>query len=103
MVEPFKRLGTDSEAKRNVIFEKTGMISAIYDNGTHYAANHQLEMLKEISDDQDVLEITGEYTERQQQQLFSRIIVNNIITAKKEKEQEQKTTSIDKLLEIKTV
>jgi hypothetical protein len=36
----------------------------VYDNGTHYAANHQLtlEMLKEISDDQDVLEITGEYT-----------------------------------------
>ena len=64
MVEAFTKPGTDSEAKRNLIFEKTGMIPAVYDNGTHYAANHRLtlEMLKEISNDRDVLEVTGEYT-----------------------------------------
>jgi hypothetical protein len=64
MVEAFTKPGTDSEAKRSLIFEKTGMIPAVYDNGTHYAANHRLtlEMLKEISNDEDVLEVTGEYT-----------------------------------------
>jgi hypothetical protein len=64
MVEAFTKPGTDSEAKRNLIFEKTGMIPAVYDRGTHYAANHKLtlQMLKEISDDKDVLEVTGEYT-----------------------------------------
>lgn len=64
MVEAFTKPGTDSEAKRNLIFEKTGMIPAVYDKGTHYAANHKLtlQMLKEISDDKDVLEVTGEYT-----------------------------------------
>jgi hypothetical protein len=41
------------------------MIPAIYDNGTHYAANHRLtlEMLKEISDLEYVVEVTGEYTD----------------------------------------
>ena len=36
----------------------------VYDSGTDYAANHRLtlEMLKEISNDEDVLEVTGEYT-----------------------------------------
>lgn len=55
MVEAFTRPGTDSETKRNLIFEKTGTIPAVYDNGTNYAANHRLilEMLKEISDDND--------------------------------------------------
>jgi hypothetical protein len=64
MVEAFTKPGTDSEAKRNLIFEKTGMIPAVYDNGTHYAANHRLtlQMIKEISNDKDVLEVTGEYT-----------------------------------------
>ena len=64
IVEVFTKAGTNSEAKRNLIFEKTGMIPAVYDNGTHYAANHRLtlEMLNEISSDTDVLEVTGEYT-----------------------------------------
>ena len=40
------------------------MSPAIYDNGTHYATNQRLalEVLKEISDSDDVLEVTGEYT-----------------------------------------
>jgi hypothetical protein len=64
MVEAFAKQGTDSEAKRNHIYEMTGVLPAIYDNGTHYAANHRLtlEMLKEISNDNDIVEITGEYT-----------------------------------------
>ena len=64
MVEVFTKPGTNSQAKRDLIFEKTGMISAIYDKGTHYVTNHRLtsEMLEEICKDDDVLEVTGEYT-----------------------------------------
>ena len=64
MVEVFTKPGTNSQAKRDLIFNKTGMIPAIYDNGTHYVANHRLtsEMLEQICKDEDVLEITGEYT-----------------------------------------
>jgi hypothetical protein len=35
MVEIFTKEGTDSEAMKNHIFEKTGMLPAIYDHGTH--------------------------------------------------------------------
>jgi hypothetical protein len=64
MVEVFTKPGTNSQAKREMIFKKTGMISAIYDKGTHYVTNHRLtsEMLEEICKDEDVLEVTGEYT-----------------------------------------
>jgi hypothetical protein len=64
MVEVFTKPGTKSQAKRDLIFNKTGMIPAIYDNGTHYVANHRLtsEMLEQICKDDDVLEVTGEYT-----------------------------------------
>ena len=64
MVEVFTKPGTNSEAKRELIFKKTGMIPAIYDKGTHYVANHRLtsEMLEQICKDEDVLEVTGEYT-----------------------------------------
>lgn len=64
MLEVFTRSGIDSEAARNYIFEKTGMVAAIYDHGTHYVTNQKLtlEMLKEISNSEDVLEVVGEYT-----------------------------------------
>jgi hypothetical protein len=64
MVEVFTKPGTDSEAMKNMIIEKTQMVPAIYDQGTHYVTNHRLtlEMLKEISDLEYVVEITGEYT-----------------------------------------
>ena len=42
MVEVFTKPGTNSQAKRDLIFEKTGMVPAIYDKGTHYVANHIL-------------------------------------------------------------
>ncbi len=64
MVEVFTKPGTNSQAKRDLIFKKIGMIFSIYDNGTHYVANHRLnsEMLEEISKDDDVFEVTWEYT-----------------------------------------
>jgi hypothetical protein len=64
MVEVFTKQGTDSETMRYGIIEKTGMVPAIYDKGTHYVTNQRLtlEKVKEISDSQDVIEVTGEYT-----------------------------------------
>ena len=62
-----KQLGKPNvhpEAAKKYIFEKTGMVPAIYDKGTHYVTNHKLtlEILKEISDSDDVLEVAGDYT-----------------------------------------
>jgi hypothetical protein len=64
MVEIFTKPGTDSELFKNRIFDKTGMLPAIYDKGTHYVTNQRLtlEILKEICDSEDVLEVTGDYT-----------------------------------------
>jgi hypothetical protein len=64
MVEIFTRPGTDSELIKNRIFDKTGMLPAIYDKGTHYVTNQRLtlEILKEICDSEEVLEVTGDYT-----------------------------------------
>jgi hypothetical protein len=66
MVEVFTREGLDPEAGRQYIMSKTGMSPAIYDNGTHYVTNQKLtlEVLKEISDLDDVIEVTGDYTGR---------------------------------------
>jgi hypothetical protein len=64
MVEVFTKNGIDSQKARDFIFHKTGVMPAIYDNGTHYVTNRKLtlEALKEISDDEDVLEVSVEYT-----------------------------------------
>src|SRR6476661_1258025 len=64
MVEIFTKSGTDSDAMKNKIFEKTGMLPSIYDNGTHYVTNQRLtlEVRKEICDSDDVLEVAGDYT-----------------------------------------
>lgn len=64
MVEVFTKPGLNVEQVRSYIISKTGMSPAIYDNGTHYAVSQKLtlEMLKEISDSEDVIEVTGEYT-----------------------------------------
>jgi hypothetical protein len=63
-IEVFTMSGVDTEAAKKYFFEKTGLVPAIYDNGTHYVTNHKLtlEMLKEISDSADVLEVAGDYT-----------------------------------------
>ena len=64
MVEIFTKPGTDSEEMKNKIFERTGWLPTIYDSGTHYVTNQRLtlEKLKEISDSEDVIEVTGDYT-----------------------------------------
>ena len=40
------------------------MVPAIYDNGTHFVTNQKptFEMLREISDSDDILEVAGDYT-----------------------------------------
>jgi hypothetical protein len=64
MVEVFTKPGTNSQVKRDLIFNRTGMVPAIDDNGTHSVANRRLtsEMLVQICKDDDVLGVTGEYT-----------------------------------------
>ena len=64
LLEVFTREGLDTDEVREYIISKTGMSPAIYDNGTHYVTNQKvtLDMLKEISDSEDVLEVTGEFT-----------------------------------------
>jgi len=64
MVEVFTKRGVDAQRVREMIIARTGHAPAIYDNGTHYATHHRLtlELLEEISAQQDVLEITGDYT-----------------------------------------
>lgn len=58
--------GTDQDAMKNMIFEKTGFLPSITENGTHYAANMRLsiELLKEMCEtQQDIVKITGDYTD----------------------------------------
>lgn len=64
LVEVFTKPGLNTEEVRSYIIGKTGMSPAIYDNGTHYVTNQKLtlEMLKEISDSEEVIEVTGEFT-----------------------------------------
>jgi hypothetical protein len=64
MVEVFTKPGLNTQEVREYIISKTGMSPAIYDNGTHYVTNQKLtlEILKEISDSEEVIEVTGDYT-----------------------------------------
>lgn len=64
MLEVFTKEGLNTEEVREYIISKTGMSPAIYDGGTHYVTNQKLtlDILKEISDSEDVLEVTGEFT-----------------------------------------
>jgi hypothetical protein len=122
MVEAFAMPGMDSEAKRIRIFEKTVVLPAICDNGTHYAANHRLtlEMLKEISDDNDIVEVTGEYTgsiggwgasheyrhlaypeNYSSRSLSSALLLQKQVQKKQEKEQIQHEKTEDQLREIR--
>src|ERR687892_672775 len=57
--------GTDQEMMKGMIFEKTGFLPSITENGTHYVANMRLslELLKEICESQkSIVKITGDYT-----------------------------------------
>jgi hypothetical protein len=63
MIEVFIKPGINRERVRAVIMEKTGMNPAMYDNGTHCVITQNLTMdkLKEISDLDEALEVTGKY------------------------------------------
>ena len=57
--------GTDQEMMKSMIFEKTGFLPSITENGTHYVANMRLslELLKEFCESQkDIVKITGDFT-----------------------------------------
>jgi hypothetical protein len=62
-IEVFTKEGIDTETARQYIMDKTGMAPAIFDNGTHYVTNQKLslEMLKEVSDSDDVVEVHGSF------------------------------------------
>jgi hypothetical protein len=62
-IEVFTKEGLDTQVARQYILDKTGMAPAIFDNGTHYVTNQKLtlEMPKEISDSNDVVEVHGSF------------------------------------------
>jgi hypothetical protein len=62
-IEVFTRNGIDAEIARNYIYEKTGKMPSVLDNGSHYVTtqNVTLEILKEISDSEDVVDVRGSY------------------------------------------
>jgi hypothetical protein len=57
-----RRIGTN--APKEYVYKKTEMLPAVYDKGTHYVTNQKLtlEVLKEISDSEDVVQVSSEYT-----------------------------------------
>ena len=77
VVEVFTKPGINPEAAKKYIFEKTGMVPAIYENGTLFVTSQKLtlEMLKEISDSDDVLEVAGDYTGNRNHPMCIQMIV----------------------------
>lgn len=63
-LEVFMKKGTDIEKVRDTILQRTGTVPSIHDEGTHIVATHKvtLDLLKFISENEDVLEITGDYS-----------------------------------------
>jgi hypothetical protein len=63
-LEVFMKKGTDMEKVRDTILQRTGTTPSIHDGGTHIVATHKvtLDFLKFISENEDVLEITGDYS-----------------------------------------
>lgn len=62
-IEVFTKDGIDKEIAKNYIYEKTGKMPSLLDNGTHYVTTQELtlEMLNEISGSEDVVDIRGSY------------------------------------------
>jgi hypothetical protein len=62
-IEVFTKDGIDTEEAKNYIYEKTGKMPSLLDNGTHYVTTQHLtlEILKEISGSEDVVDIRGSY------------------------------------------
>ena len=63
MLEIFTKPGTDTEKMRDYIMQRSGMVPSIHDYGTHYVVNQRLslEALKELSELEEVVDITGDY------------------------------------------
>ena len=63
MLEIFTKPGTDTEKMRDYIMQRSGMVPSIHDHGTHYVVNQRLslEALKELSELDEVVDITGDY------------------------------------------
>jgi hypothetical protein len=63
-IEVFTKQGLDTNAAKEYVYRKADMVPAVYDKCTHYVTNKRLtlEMLKEISDCEEVLQVSGEYT-----------------------------------------
>jgi hypothetical protein len=61
--EVFTKQGLDTNAAKEYVYRKAGMVPSVYDKGTPYVTNQKLtlETLKEISDCEDVLQVSGEY------------------------------------------
>jgi hypothetical protein len=60
-LEIYTKKEIDSAKTVEFIYKITGAIATVYDNGTHYVTNQNLslDMLKNISDLEGVIEITG--------------------------------------------
>ncbi|HZD81730.1 MAG TPA: hypothetical protein VE076_02535 [Nitrososphaeraceae archaeon] len=63
-IEVFTKQGLDTNVAKEYVYKKAGMVPAVYDKGTHYVTNQKLtlDILKEISDCEDVVQVSGEYT-----------------------------------------
>jgi hypothetical protein len=63
-IEVFTKRRQDTNASKEYVYKKTDMLPAVYDKGTHYVTNQKLalEMLKEISSNEDIVQVSGEYT-----------------------------------------
>jgi hypothetical protein len=63
-IEVFTKRRLDTNASKEYVYKKTDMLPAVYNKGTGCVTNQKLtlEMLKEISDSEDVVQVSGEYT-----------------------------------------
>jgi hypothetical protein len=63
IIEVFRKPVIDQLAMKNFLMRQTGMVPAVCDQGTHYAIYARLTLgaIQEISDLENVLEVTGEY------------------------------------------
>jgi hypothetical protein len=60
-LEVYTKKEVDSAKTIDFIYEITGAMATVYDNGTHYVINQKLSLniLKNISDLKSIIEITG--------------------------------------------
>jgi hypothetical protein len=63
-LEVFMKKGSNPEEIRDRILQRTGTVPSFHDAGTHIVVNHKvsLDFLKFISENENVIEITGDYS-----------------------------------------